>query len=125
MFQEGEPVADSGQRLLVNPRFALPFRLGEALEVYPEVGYHGTYYDTRLQSFTDRHLLTGRVDLRSRLRKTVDLPLERGVAQHLIEPRRIVQSVDCKCEFMPCLQPTPRRLQNRDSPCCPRSYRPR
>jgi hypothetical protein len=86
-FQEGEPPADRGHRLLVNPRVGVPFRIGESLELYPELGYHGTLYQSRLQDFTDRHLVTGRVDLRSRLRKTVDLPFEKGPAYHLLEPR--------------------------------------
>jgi lipopolysaccharide assembly outer membrane protein LptD (OstA) len=87
VFQEGEPVADRGHRLLVNPRVGVPFRIGDALELYPELGYHGTFYQTHLQSFSDRQLATGRVDLRSRLRKTLDFPFEMGQMYHLMEPR--------------------------------------
>jgi lipopolysaccharide export system protein LptA len=87
LFQEGEPLADRGHRLLVNPRVALPFRLGDAIEVFPELAYHGTFYQTRLQSFAQRSLISGRVDVRSRLRKTVDLPFGMGAADHLMEPR--------------------------------------
>ena len=86
-FQEGEPLADKGHRVLVNPRLAAPFRLGDTLEVLPELGYHGSFYQTDLQGFAQRNLVTGRLDLRSRLHKVVDLPFGMGAADHLIEPR--------------------------------------
>jgi len=85
-FQEGEPLADKGHRLLVNPRLAAPFR-AKWLEVYPEVGYHGTFYETDLQGFEERSLLTGRLDLRTRLRRGYTLPLGLGEGDHLLEPR--------------------------------------
>ena len=86
LFQEGEPLADHGQRLLLNPRIALPFHLGEALEVYPELGYHGTFYQTDLQSTAERSLLTGRIDVRSRFTRTLELP-RAGATEHVLEPR--------------------------------------
>jgi len=86
VFQEGEPLADKGHRLLVNPRLAAPFRVSW-LEVYPEAGYHGTFYETDLQGFEERSLLTGRLDLRTRLRRGYTLPLGLGEGDHLLEPR--------------------------------------
>jgi lipopolysaccharide assembly outer membrane protein LptD (OstA) len=86
LFQEGEPLLDKGNRLLVNPRVAVPFRVGDYLEVLPELGYHGTFYQTSKQSFSQRNLITGRVDVRSRLRKVIDIPWLGGV-DHLLEPR--------------------------------------
>lgn len=86
-FEEGEPVGDRGHRVLVNPRLAVPFQLGNAIELFPEVGYHGTFYSTRYQDFVERSLFTGRLDLRARLRKVVELPFGFGPALHLIEPK--------------------------------------
>ncbi len=85
-FQEGEPLLDKGHRLLLNPRVAVPFRVGDYLEVLPELGYHGTLYQTSRQSFSHRSLVTGKLDLRSRLRKVVDVPWVGGV-DHILEPR--------------------------------------
>jgi lipopolysaccharide assembly outer membrane protein LptD (OstA) len=86
-FQEGEPLADRGQRLLVNPRIALPLRIGDVAELRTEVGYHGTYYTTHSQSFAERSLGTAQVELRTRLRRELELPFGAGRATHLLEPR--------------------------------------
>jgi lipopolysaccharide assembly outer membrane protein LptD (OstA) len=86
-FQEGEPLMDRGQRLLVNPRVALPVRIADVAELRTEVGYHGTFYHTRAQSFETRHLGTAQLDLRTRLRRQLELPLGAGPATHLLEPR--------------------------------------
>ena len=80
-FQEGEPLVDEGQRLWLHPRLAAPFQAG-ALEVVPEVGWHQTLYDTRLGDFDERGFLTGRVDLRTRLRRRFA-----GGSIHVLEPR--------------------------------------
>jgi hypothetical protein len=87
LFQEGEPLLDRGQRLLLNPRVALPLRIADVAELRTELGYHGTYYHTRAQSFETRHLGTAQVDLRTRLRRGLELPFEGGRATHLLEPR--------------------------------------
>jgi len=81
-FQEGEPLTDEGQRLLLAPRVAAPFRLGELVEVYPEAGWQQTFYATRLDDHAARGRFTGRVDLRTRLRRRFGSGLV-----HLIEPR--------------------------------------
>jgi len=86
-FQEGEPLMDRGQRLLVNPRIAVPLRLADVAELRTELGYHGTYYNTRAQSFEARHLGTAQLDLRTRLRRGLELPFDAGRATHLLEPR--------------------------------------
>ncbi len=85
-FQEGEPLLDKGHRLIVNPRLALPFRVFDSIEVYPELGYHGTFYKTELQSSAHRSMVTGRLDIRTRMQKMIDVPWIGGV-DHLIEPR--------------------------------------
>ncbi len=87
IYQEGEPLADRGQRLVVNPRVGLPLRLGDRFELFPEVGYHGTFYETAEQDFEERSLFTARVDLRTRLRRRFRLPFSGGSATHLLAPR--------------------------------------
>jgi lipopolysaccharide assembly outer membrane protein LptD (OstA) len=87
LFEEGEPLIDRGQRLLLNPRVALPLRIGDVAELRTEVGYHGTLYDTHAQGFESRHLATAIVDLRTRLRRELELPFGGQRATHLLEPR--------------------------------------
>ena len=82
LFQEGEPLTDAGQRLDLEPRLAAPLRLGRFGEVYPEVGWRQTFYDSHEQGGADRGLLTGRVDLRSRLRRRFGAHLV-----HVVEPQ--------------------------------------
>jgi lipopolysaccharide export system protein LptA len=86
LWQEGEPVRDRGHKLLVNPRLGVPFRIGDAVDVLPELGYHGTFYQSKYQGFNQRSLITGRLDVRSRLRKVIDVPWIGGV-DHLVEPQ--------------------------------------
>jgi LPS-assembly protein len=79
-FDEGEPLTDEGSRVRLTPRLAAPFTLGDVFEIYPEVGWSETLYDTRVESFDQRGLFTGRVDARTRLRRRYTN------AVHLIEP---------------------------------------
>ena len=81
-FDEGEPLADRGHRLKLNPRFAMPWRLGNYFEVYPEVAWRQTFYDSRVRGRESWGSLTGRVDLRTRLRRS----LGKDVI-HIMEPR--------------------------------------
>jgi lipopolysaccharide assembly outer membrane protein LptD (OstA) len=82
VFEEGEPLADDGHRVDFFPRLALPFRIGDFVEAYPEVGWHQTLYDTHFQGTEERHLLTTRLDLRSRLIRRFG-----GGMTHILEPR--------------------------------------
>ncbi len=86
-FQEGEPLADRGHRLRVNPRLSYPVRLADLVEVTPELGYHGTFYHTREKSDDARHLITGQLDVRTRLRRVLELPFSDTPTLHLVEPR--------------------------------------
>lgn len=86
VFQEGEPLNDRGHRIVLHPRTALPFRLFDAVEVHPEIGWQQTIYSTRAQSYADRGLLTARVDVSSQAIGNLDLP---GLPPllHWVEPR--------------------------------------
>jgi lipopolysaccharide assembly outer membrane protein LptD (OstA) len=86
IFQEGELLADRGHRVLMNPRLALPLRVGDLVDVYPELGYHGTYYTTRAQSLRGRHLFTAQLDLSTQLRRALELPFGGGQGVHVVEP---------------------------------------
>ncbi len=81
-FDEGEPLADRGHRLKLNPRLALPGRLGNFVELYPEVGWRQTFYDSRVNGQESWGALTGRVDLRTRLRRNLGKAIT-----HILEPR--------------------------------------
>jgi lipopolysaccharide assembly outer membrane protein LptD (OstA) len=113
-FQEGEPLLDRGQRLLVNPRLAVPLRIADVAEVRTEVGYHGTYYNTKAQSFETRHLGTAQLDVRTRLRRQLELPLGGGPATHLLEPRLAWTGItDVSQDDNPLLVPRTAVLQER------------
>jgi len=81
VFQEGELLADSGQRVLLTPRLGVPFRLFDALEFYPEVGWHETLYESDAKGFERRGLLTGRMEVRTRFVRRF------GETVHLLEPQ--------------------------------------
>lgn len=85
-FQEGEPLADRGHRLAAHPRLAYPVRLADRIELYPEVGWYGTFYEADRSGAASRNLFTGRLDLRSQLRGDLALPFDLGTARHLVEP---------------------------------------
>ncbi len=86
VFQEGEPLNDKGHRFILNPHIGHSFRLFDAVDLRPEVGWHQTLYSTDAQSFEDRGLLTARVDAQSQLRGRVDPPLLPPLV-HLLEPK--------------------------------------
>jgi lipopolysaccharide assembly outer membrane protein LptD (OstA) len=86
VFQEGELLHDRGHRVLLNPRLSYPMRLWDAVEVLPEIGYHGTLYQSRERSFDSRNLFTVQLDVRTRLRRALTLPFGVGQALHVIEP---------------------------------------
>ncbi|MCC6640896.1 MAG: LPS assembly protein LptD, partial [Deltaproteobacteria bacterium] len=87
VFQEGEILANAGHRLILNPRLGYPLRLFDFLEVSPEAGYREAIYATDSLGTENRGYVTGRVDLRTRLRRALDLPFGLGQATHLLEPR--------------------------------------
>ncbi len=114
LFQEGEPLADRGQRLVLNPRVSLPLRLADVAELRTELGYHGTFYETHAQAFETRHLGTALVEVRTRLRRVLALPFGGGRATHLLEPRLAWTSVtDASQDSNPLFVPRSSVLQER------------
>ncbi len=85
-FEEGELLADRGHRVVLNPRLHLPLRVADAIELLPELGWHGTFYQSRERGTEMRNLFTGQLDVRTRLRRALTLPLTRQRATHLLEP---------------------------------------
>ena len=82
VFEEGELLAEGGHRVLFVPRLGMPWRLGDAVELYPEAGWHQLLYDGVDSGFASQGLLTGRVELRTLLRRRFGASLT-----HLLEPR--------------------------------------
>jgi LPS-assembly protein len=82
VFQEGELLAESGQRAVLWPRIGLPLRIGDALELYPEAGWRQAIYGGEAEGFEAQGLLTGRVELRTLLRRRFGEGLT-----HWLEPR--------------------------------------
>jgi len=70
-FDEGEPLLDRAQRLHLTPRLALPLRIADTVEVLAEVGYNQTIYQSRSQGSAEHGFVTGRMDVRSKLRGTL------------------------------------------------------
>jgi len=85
-FEEGEPLADHGQRVIARPHISYPLQLGNVVELVPEAGYYGTFYNANLGGGDQRSLFTGRVDLRAKLRGSLSLPFGMGNATHTAEP---------------------------------------
>jgi lipopolysaccharide assembly outer membrane protein LptD (OstA) len=84
-FEEGEPLADHGQRVIAHPRFAYPFQLGDVIQIYPEAGYYGTFYAADRAGYDQRSLFTGRLDVSTRFRGHVHVP-GLGDLSHTAEP---------------------------------------
>jgi len=86
VFEEGELLGDRGHKLDLHPRLALPFRILDQVEVVPEVGYHSTLYDTSAQGFESRGMVTGRLDVRTRLRRSFAPGFVSRPITHIAEP---------------------------------------
>jgi len=114
VFEEGEPLAAGGHRLTLNPRLAYPMRIADLVEVYPEIGWQGTLYDTEILGSEMRNLFTAQLDLRTRLRRVLELPFGMGDATHLVEPRFNFTAVsDQSQEDNPLFTPQPFVIQQR------------
>jgi hypothetical protein len=82
VFQEGELLAEGGHRVLFAPRIGAAFRLFDAVEIYPEAGWRQALYDGNAEGFAAQGLLTGRVEVRTLLRRSFG-----DAFTHLLEPR--------------------------------------
>ncbi len=80
-YQEGEPLADRGHRLLLRPRLALPLRILDVIELYPEVGWNHVLYESSAQNFEHHAYFTSRVDVSTQLRHRFE------TVTHLVTPR--------------------------------------
>ncbi|MEE2677683.1 MAG: LPS assembly protein LptD [Myxococcota bacterium] len=108
IFQEGELLADSGQRVLFHPRVALPLRIADVVEFTPEIGWQETLYQSDFFGRKRRGFLTGRMDLSTRFRGRL------GDAVHLVEPQVGWAWVDAPNQAgNPLYVPAPEVPQNR------------
>jgi lipopolysaccharide assembly outer membrane protein LptD (OstA) len=112
IFEEGEPLADSGQRLDFFPKLTLPLQLG-VVETLAEGGVRETLYFPNLASGTDsRTLFTARADARARFGRNYaigTLPLS-----HIIEPRVAFAAVFAPNQSdNPLFIPEPARVEPR------------
>jgi hypothetical protein len=118
-FEEGELLRDRGHRFVMNPRLARPFRVADVVEIYPELGWHGTFYQTDQAGGEFRNLFTGIVEARSRLRRVVDIPFV-GRGAHLLEPSLTwIGVTDDGQDDNPLFIPRPQVLQERQRQLSP------
>ncbi len=82
VFEEGELLADRGHRVDLWPRLGAPLLLADHLELYPEVGWRETLYESDARGFERRGMFTGRIDARTRLQRSLG-----RLVTHIVEPR--------------------------------------
>ncbi|MCH2410746.1 LPS-assembly protein LptD [Myxococcota bacterium] len=113
-FDEGEPLLDKGSRLVLNPRLAYPLRIADKIEILPEIGYHGTFYQTEEQGSEIRQLLTAQLDVRTRLRGSFNIPILNKEVLHVLEPRIAYTAISSDSQSdNPLLVPQGSVLQDR------------
>jgi lipopolysaccharide assembly outer membrane protein LptD (OstA) len=83
LFEEGEPLRDKGHRMVLAPRLAVPFRIADVVEVYPEVGWSQTLYQSEERDFEQRGFATALVDVRTRVRRRFGESTTHVVEPHL------------------------------------------
>ena len=76
---------ENGQRAVLRPRLARPFSLGGVVDLWSEVGYAQTLYDTDQQGTSERGVFTARGVLSSRLERDFELG-DDHVLRHQVEP---------------------------------------
>ena len=84
IFQEGELLADSGQRIDLYPRLSVTRRFG-FIETLSELGFRETLYFAEEAGSDTRGIFTGRLDARARFARTFSFGSLR--LRHQIEPR--------------------------------------
>jgi len=85
IFQPGEQLAERGTRVVIHPRIARAFEIGNLVEFVPEIGWQQTLYRTNAQQFAERGLLTARAELRGRLARDY-LGSGGKAVRHVMEP---------------------------------------
>lgn len=82
LFDEGELLADRGHRVDLWPRIGVPLRLLDSVELYSEVGWRETLYQSQELDFERRGMFTLQVDLRTRFERRFGASYS-----HILEPR--------------------------------------
>ncbi|HTO05998.1 MAG TPA: LPS assembly protein LptD [Myxococcota bacterium] len=111
-FEEGEPLADAGQRLDFYPKISIPLQFG-FVDALTEGGMRETLYFPDRENFASRTIFTGRFDLRAPFGRSFalgTLPLS-----HVIEPRIAYAAVFAPSDqdSKPLFIPEPARLEPR------------
>ena len=111
-FEEGEPLADAGQRLDFFPKISVPLQLA-FLQMLTEGGVRETLYFPGRENFASRTIFTGRFDLRAPFGRSFalgTLPLS-----HVIEPRIAYAAVFAPSDQAsnPLFIPEPARIEPR------------
>jgi lipopolysaccharide assembly outer membrane protein LptD (OstA) len=89
-FEEGEILANSGQRIDLYPRASLPLQLGKYVDLRPEIGFRETIWHSNdfADATTHRNLFTGRLDVSTQLEKEWGSPLGRWKSiHHTVKPQ--------------------------------------
>jgi lipopolysaccharide assembly outer membrane protein LptD (OstA) len=111
IFEEGEPLADDGQRLDFYPKLTLPAQFG-FVEALAEGGVRETLWLPNLENFASRTMYTFRVDARAPFGQRFalgTLPLN-----HVIEPRIAFAAVFAPDQAnKPLFIPEPTRIEPR------------
>jgi lipopolysaccharide assembly outer membrane protein LptD (OstA) len=84
LFEEGEILANSGQRYDFYPRVSLPFQAGKYLNFRPELGWRETIWrsDDFSGGSSSRDLFTARLDMNTQLEKDWKSPFSRWESIH-------------------------------------------
>ena len=84
LFEEGEILANAGQRVDFYPRVSMPLQAGKYVSLRPEIGLRETMWqsDDFPDSTTHRELFTGRLTAMTQFEKDMKSPLARWESMH-------------------------------------------
>ena len=86
IFEPGERIAERGSRVIFHPRLARAFRVGDWVDVEPELGWSQTLYHTDQTEYAQRGMVTARLELNTRFARDFARTGRRSM-RHVIEPR--------------------------------------
>ncbi|MDP3937063.1 MAG: LPS assembly protein LptD, partial [Deltaproteobacteria bacterium] len=95
-FQEGEALANAGQRVDLYPRVSMPFQVDKYLDVRPEIGFRETMWRSNdfEDSTTHRDLFTARLDVSTLLERDWSSPLGRWESlMQTFEPQLTIYTI--------------------------------